>query len=130
MPSWGGPLASLTTTTGTGTQSFVHNFMTRSVAPYIGFTTIAIHEYGHHFGLSHPHDGFDYEEGIDYGLKIIGDESGTAVRDAGEGRTHSSHRHGPVPGAVDPLDARPLFDDLKRLVPTVEKQRLPPGRRS
>jgi len=51
-----------------GTQSFVFAFD----APYIrdfgyGFTTTTIHEVGHHIGLSHPHDGFDYENNIDYG---------------------------------------------------------------
>jgi hypothetical protein len=29
-------------------------------------TTTGIHEYGHHFGMSHPHDGFDWETGVDY----------------------------------------------------------------
>jgi hypothetical protein len=51
-----------------GTQSFTFNF----VSPLIeslgyGLTTTQIHEYGHHFGMSHPHDGYDYEDGIDYG---------------------------------------------------------------
>ena len=32
-----------------------------------GFTTTAIHELGHHFGLSHPHDGYDSATGVDYG---------------------------------------------------------------
>lgn len=51
-----------------GTQSFVFAFD----APFIrdagyGFTTTTIHEAGHHLGLSHPHDGYDYETGQDYG---------------------------------------------------------------
>jgi hypothetical protein len=50
-----------------GTQSFVFNFISQSVvdAGY-GLTTTQIHEFGHHFGMSHPHDGFDWETGIDY----------------------------------------------------------------
>lgn len=51
-----------------GTQSFVFGFD----APFIrdvgyGFTTTFIHEVGHHLGLSHPHDGYDYEADVDYG---------------------------------------------------------------
>ena len=50
-----------------GTQSFVFNFVSPGVvdAGY-GLTTTQIHEYGHHMMMSHPHDGFDYETGIDY----------------------------------------------------------------
>jgi hypothetical protein len=32
-----------------------------------GLTTTQIHETGHHIGMSHPHDGWDSELGIDYG---------------------------------------------------------------
>lgn len=51
-----------------GTQSFVFAFD----APFIrdlgyGFTTTTIHEVGHHIGLSHPHDGYDYELDVDFG---------------------------------------------------------------
>jgi hypothetical protein len=51
-----------------GTQSFTFNF----VSPFVtsigyGLTTTQIHEYGHHFGMSHPHDGYDSETGVDYG---------------------------------------------------------------
>lgn len=50
-----------------GTQSFVFGFD----APFVrdsgyGFTTTFIHEVGHHIGLSHPHDGFDYEANVDF----------------------------------------------------------------
>ena len=50
-----------------GTQSFIFNFISPGVveAGY-GLTTTQIHEYGHHFGMSHPHDGFDAATGIDY----------------------------------------------------------------
>jgi hypothetical protein len=52
-----------------GTQSFVFAFDSpsiRDVSGY-GFTTTTIHEVGHHLGLSHPHDGYDYEADVDYG---------------------------------------------------------------
>jgi len=50
-----------------GTQSYVFEFDTddyRSLG--YGFTTTTIHEFGHHIGLSHPHDGYDSEFGWDY----------------------------------------------------------------
>lgn len=52
----------------TGTQSYVYGFD----APFIrdsgyGFTTTFIHEVGHHLGMSHPHDGYDYEADVDFG---------------------------------------------------------------
>jgi hypothetical protein len=51
-----------------GTQSMVFNFIyPGAVASGYGLTTTQIHEYGHHFGMSHPHDGYDWETGIDYG---------------------------------------------------------------
>jgi hypothetical protein len=52
-----------------GTQSFVFAFdspSVRQISGY-GFTTTAIHEVGHHIGLSHPHDGYDYESDVDFG---------------------------------------------------------------
>ncbi len=51
-----------------GTQSFTFNFVSPAIerAGY-GLTTTQIHEFGHHFGMSHPHDGYDSETGIDYG---------------------------------------------------------------
>lgn len=52
-----------------GTQSFVFMFDSpsiRDVSGY-GFTTTTIHEVGHHLGLSHPHDGYDYEADWDFG---------------------------------------------------------------
>jgi hypothetical protein len=51
-----------------GTQSFVFNFVSPGIveAGY-GLTTTQIHETGHHVGLSHPHDGFDFEEGRNFG---------------------------------------------------------------
>ncbi len=52
-----------------GTQSFVFAFdspSVRDVSGY-GFTTTTIHEVGHHLGMSHPHDGYDYATGVDFG---------------------------------------------------------------
>ena len=50
----------------TGTQSFVFNFVYPAVADAYGLTTTIIHEDGHHLGMSHPHDGYDSETGVDY----------------------------------------------------------------
>src|SRR5262245_10488565 len=46
-----------------GTQSFVNGFRSKEYADLYetGLTWDLIHEYGHHFGLSHPHDGRDPE---------------------------------------------------------------------
>jgi hypothetical protein len=71
----------------TGTQSFVFAFdspSVRDVSGY-GFTTTTIHEVGHHVGMSHPHDGFDYEADVDFGpsgdfyFAWSGDESNTMM---------------------------------------------------
>ena len=51
-----------------GTQSFVFAFDSPSTRDLgYGFTTTIIHETGHHLGMSHPHDGYDHEDGIDFG---------------------------------------------------------------
>jgi hypothetical protein len=51
-----------------GTQSFVASFVSPGiVAAGYGLTTTQIHEFGHHIGMSHPHDGFDYEDFRDFG---------------------------------------------------------------
>jgi len=50
-----------------------------------GFTTTAIHEFGHHIGMSHPHDGYDSEQGLDFDsvgpfeFAWSGDESHTVM---------------------------------------------------
>ena len=50
-----------------GTQSYVFMFDGPEIrAAGYGFTTTTIHELGHHYGLSHPHDGWDSEYGFDY----------------------------------------------------------------
>jgi hypothetical protein len=70
-----------------GTQSFVFAFdapFIRDLSGY-GFSTTVIHEVGHHIGLSHPHDGYDYEAGVDFGpgdayyFAWSGDESNTMM---------------------------------------------------
>ena len=69
-----------------GTQSYVFGFL----APLLrtlgyGFSNTVIHEVGHHIGMSHPHDGFDYEGNVDYGggdafyFVNAGDESNTVM---------------------------------------------------
>ena len=51
-----------------GTQSGTFNFISPAIVSLgYGLTTTQIHEYGHHFGMSHPHDGYDSETGVDYG---------------------------------------------------------------
>jgi hypothetical protein len=69
-----------------GTQSYVFGFDTdyyRSIG--YGFSTTIVHESGHHFGMSHPHDGYDSETGVDYGVagdyyySWSGDESDTIM---------------------------------------------------
>ena len=69
-----------------GTQSFVFSFLSNAVVESgYGLTTTQIHEFGHHFGMSHPHDGFDPETGIDfdatgpYYFAWVGDESNTVM---------------------------------------------------
>lgn len=69
-----------------GTQSFIFEFDTPLLVSFgYGFSTTTVHEAGHHFGLSHPHDGYDSELGIDYGpggefyYAWVGDESDTVM---------------------------------------------------
>jgi len=51
-----------------GTQSYVFMFDGPEIrAAGYGFTTTTIHELGHYYGLSHPHDGYDAATGLDYG---------------------------------------------------------------
>ena len=69
-----------------GTQSFVFAFDADVYREFgYGFTGTAIHEVGHHIGMSHPHDGFDPETGVDFGAENdfffawAGDESDTVM---------------------------------------------------
>jgi hypothetical protein len=53
-----------------GTQSGVFSFLSPSITALgYGLTTTQIHEYGHHIGMSHTHDGWDSEMEIDYGAE-------------------------------------------------------------
>jgi hypothetical protein len=52
----------------TGTQSYVFSFISPEIVESgYGLTTTQIHEVGHHLGMSHPHDGYDSQTGVDYG---------------------------------------------------------------
>jgi hypothetical protein len=69
-----------------GTQTFVFEFdWPDARAGGYGFSTTTIHEVGHHIGLSHPHDGYDAESGVDYAptgdfyFAWSGDESNTIM---------------------------------------------------
>jgi hypothetical protein len=69
-----------------GTPSYVFQFDSAEYRELgYGFTTTTVHEGGHHFGLSHPHDGYDSELGLDYGpadefyFAWSGDESHTVM---------------------------------------------------
>lgn len=51
-----------------GTQTYVFTFGSAAYRELgYGFTSTVVHEAGHHVGLSHPHDGYDSELGLDYG---------------------------------------------------------------
>ncbi len=68
------------------TQSFVFQFNWPAIRDLgYGNSGVIIHEVGHHLGLSHPHDGFDYESGTDYYATArfyfawLGDEANSAM---------------------------------------------------
>jgi hypothetical protein len=69
-----------------GTPSYIFEFDSPGYrASGYGFTITTIHEGGHHLGMSHPHDGYDYGYGFDYGpsgdlyFAWVGDESNTIM---------------------------------------------------
>jgi hypothetical protein len=69
-----------------GTQSYVFTFDTSGDRELgYGFSTTTVHEFGHHIGMSHPHDGYDAESGLDYDsldatyFAWSGDESNTIM---------------------------------------------------
>jgi len=79
-----------------GTQSYVFEFDSTEYRDLgYGFSTTTVHEAGHHFGMSHPHDGYDSEFGIDYGpgddfyFAWSGDESDTVMSYLGVSNTFS-----------------------------------------
>jgi len=50
-----------------GTQTFVAAFDSGFFLNFgFGGSFVVIHEVGHHLGMSHPHDGYDYERDVDY----------------------------------------------------------------
>ena len=52
----------------TGTQALVYSFTSPDlIGAGYGFTDTITHETGHHFSLSHPHDGYDAESNTEYG---------------------------------------------------------------
>lgn len=70
----------------TGTQTFIFQFDNAYYRDLgYGFSTTTVHETGHHIGLSHPHDGYDYEQDLDFGpggdtlFVWVGDESDTVM---------------------------------------------------
>ena len=69
-----------------GTQTHVFMFDTPEYRELgFGFTATGIHEFGHHVGMSHPHDGYDSELDLDFGpggsfeFAWSGDESHTVM---------------------------------------------------
>jgi hypothetical protein len=69
-----------------GTQTLVFAFDADVYREFgYGFTGTLIHEVGHHIGMSHPHDGFDSEDGVDFGpedelfFAWLGDETETVM---------------------------------------------------
>jgi hypothetical protein len=72
-----------------GTQTYVFIILSPHEKNFgQGFTGNLIHENGHHLGLSHPHDGYDSETGLDYSPSYpggslyfawIGNESNTPM---------------------------------------------------
>jgi hypothetical protein len=69
----------------TGTQSFVEAVVTPDLNQFYGLTTTLIHEVGHHLAMSHPHDGFDSQDNINFGTtgdftySWLGDQSNTMM---------------------------------------------------
>jgi hypothetical protein len=86
MGSWFGLLGFADDNWIDGTQSYVFMFDYPAVrAAGFGFTSTGVHEFGHHIGMSHPHDGYDSELDLDFGpsgqfeFAWSGDESQTVM---------------------------------------------------
>ena len=66
-------------------SSFFYAFLRDSGRQFAGVTETTIHEAGHYMGMSHPHDGFDYERLInidpvsEFFYVWVGDESDTVM---------------------------------------------------
>lgn len=71
-------------TSGAPTYEFIFGGSAYRALGY-GFSATVIHEFGHHLGVSHPHDGYDSELDLDYGatgdtfFAWLGDESDTVM---------------------------------------------------
>jgi hypothetical protein len=70
--------------TGTQTYNFLFSVEAYRRSGY-GLTSSIIHEFGHHIGMSHPHDGYDFERDVDYGpggefyFTWLGDEGSSVM---------------------------------------------------
>jgi hypothetical protein len=59
--------------------------VTPDLNQFYGLTTTLIHEVGHHLAMSHPHDGFDSQDNINFGTtgdftySWLGDQSNTMM---------------------------------------------------
>jgi hypothetical protein len=70
-----------------GTQTQLFLFDTPGDRAFgFGFTDTLTHEFGHHLGMSHPHDGYDSASGVDFDpsggflFAWTGDESDTVMQ--------------------------------------------------
>ena len=77
-----------------GTQTFVFQFETAEYRELgYGISSTTVHEFGHHLGMSHPHDGYDSELDIDFGpgdefyFAWSGDESDSVMSYLGVSNT-------------------------------------------
>ena len=113
--------ATPTTTTSTAPRPYVFCFISPEVVQSgYGLTTTQIHEVGHHLGMSHPHDGYDSETGVDYGPR---QRVPLRQRRRREQLDDELHRR--------ELGLQPVRPGQQRPVPDrgVQRGREPPGRR-
>ncbi len=87
MGGYGGLLGYADDDWVSGTPTYVFEFDYPGVRDAgFGFSTTTTHEFGHHLGMSHPHDGYDSTTGIDYDatgdyyFAWSGDESHTIMQ--------------------------------------------------
>ena len=64
---YSGPFAGITWGNRRGRQTWVHAwFSPNELLNYRSPTKLVAHEVGHHLGLSHPHDGYDPQSGLQF----------------------------------------------------------------